>query len=554
MKFKSLALLDRIRPLFEKMGIDYDIMRNILYIKLLMDGRRVPTVFGSGKKQSDSMDKNQFIRSLWIYLLMGVILIPFIMMKNNYLFQMSMIFGIVMFLVITSLISDFSSVLLDIRDRNIIGVRPVDQKTLSMAKTIHILIYMICLTGALCGPALLISIVAQGPAFFFLFFISLIFIDIISIIFTTFIYFLILKYFDGEKLKDIINYIQIVLALVVMIGYQLIGRMFSVIDIRIEFVPSWWQYFVIPIWFAAPFQILQKAEMNSYLLTYTVMAAVIPLISIYIYIKKIPMFEKYLLKMGNNSIKRKERKKQSEGVLLRFFCRSREERIFFRFAKDMMNNERQFKLKAYPSLGFSLIIPFVFIIQRAADSSFHEIAKGRTYLFIYFCGMMLPTLVMLMGCSENYKAAWIYKVLPIKNFKQVFHGTMKAIMVRLFVPLYGMEAIIFIMIYGMRIIPDILVAFVASMIYSILCFTFMEKTLPFSKQFDSTQQSNVGLSMLLLLMLGFMAGAHFAITYIRFGVLIYLAVLLIIFIILWENAFHFSKVNKFNKRKNIDLL
>ena len=32
MKFKSLALLDRIRPLFEKMGIDYDIMRNILYI------------------------------------------------------------------------------------------------------------------------------------------------------------------------------------------------------------------------------------------------------------------------------------------------------------------------------------------------------------------------------------------------------------------------------------------------------------------------------------------------------------------------------------------
>ena len=82
-------------------------------------------------------------------------------------------------------------------------------------------------------------------------------------------------------------------------------------------------------WFAAPFQILQKAEMNSYLLTYTAMAAVIPLISIFIYIKKIPMFEKYLLKMGNNFIKRKKLKKQSEGVLLRLFCRSPEERIFF---------------------------------------------------------------------------------------------------------------------------------------------------------------------------------------------------------------------------------
>jgi len=516
-------------------------MRNILYIKLLMDGRRAPTVFGSGQKQPDSMNKNQFIRSLWVYLLMGVILIPFIVMKSNYLFQMGMIFGIVMFLVITSLISDFSSVLLDIRDRNIIGVRPVDRKTLSMAKTLHILIYMICLTGALCGPALLISVVVQGPMFFLLFFISLIFIDTISIIFTTFIYFLILKYFDGEKLKDIINYIQIVLAMVVMVSYQLIGRMFSVIYLHIEFVPSWWQYFVIPIWFAAPFQILQKAEINSYLLTYTAMAVVIPLVSIYIYIKKIPMFEKYLLKMGNNSVKRKKIKKQSEGVLLRFFCRSREERIFFRFAKNMMNNERQFKLKVYPSLGFSLIFPFIFIIQRAVDSGFYELAKGRTYLFIYFCGMMLPTLIMLMGCSENYKAAWIYKVMPIKNLKQVFHGTMKAFMVRLFVPLYVMEAIIFILIYGIRIIPDILVAFVASMIYSILCFIFMEKSLPFSRQFDSTQQSNVGMSMLLLLVLGIMGGIHFAITYIRFGVLIYLAVLVITFIILWENAFHFSR-------------
>jgi len=541
MKFKSLAVLDRIRPLFEKMGIDYDIMRNILYIKLLMDGRRVPTVFNSGKNQPDSMNKNQFIRSLWMYLLMGVILIPFIVMKSNYLFQMGIVFGIVMFLVITSLISDFSSVLLDIRDRNIIGVRPVDRRTLSMAKTLHILIYMIYLTGALCGPALIISIVVQGPVFFLLFFISLIFIDIISIIFTTFIYFLILKYFDGEKLKDIINYIQIVLAMVVMVSYQLIGRMFSVIDIRIEFVPSWWQYFVIPIWFAAPFQILQKTEINFYLVTYTAMAAVIPLISIYIYIKKIPMFEKYLLKMGNNSTIRKERKKLSEGVLLRLFCRSREERIFFRFAKDMMKNERQFKLKVYPSLGFSLIIPFVFIIQRAVDSGFYELAKGRTYLFIYFCGMMLPTLVMIMGCSENYKAAWIYKVLPIKNFKQVFHGIMKAFMVRLFVPLYVLEAIIFILIYGMRIIPDIIVVFVASIVYSILCFIFMEKSLPFSKQFDSTQQSDFGVSMLLFLVLGIMGGVHFAITYIRFGVWIYLAVLLIIFIILWENAFHFSR-------------
>lgn len=540
MEFKSLKLLDKFKFIFEKMGVDYDVMRNILYIKLLMDGRRVPTVFSNDKNQAKSENKNQFIRSLWIYLLMGLMLIPFIVMKSNYLFQMGIVFGIVMFLVITSLISDFSSVLLDIRDKNIIGVCPVEHRTLSMAKTIHILIYMICLTAVLCGPALLLSLVMQGPVFFLLFFICLILIDVISIIFTNLVYFLILKYFDGEKLKDIINYIQILLALVIMIGYQLIGRLFSVIDLKIDFVPRWWQYFIIPVWFAAPFQMLQKAEVNNYLLIFTAMAVLIPIIAIIIYIKLMPLFEKYLQKLGNNFIKAKNIKKNDVGLLPKLLCWNREERLFFCFATNMMKNERQFKLKVYPSLGFSLIFPFIFILQMTQSSSLQTIAKGRTYLFIYFCGLMLPTLIMIIGCSESYKAAWIYKAMPISDLKPVFHGTLKAFTVRLFLPLYIIEAIIFIVIYGIRIIPDIIIVFITAMIFSIICFMCLKKILPFSRRFDSMQQNNVGITLLLFFLLGIMAGVHFVISLFHFGVLIYLGVLLIVFILLWKNAFNIS--------------
>jgi hypothetical protein len=42
--FTVLKFLDRFRTLFGKMGVDYDMMRRILQVKLIMDGRRIPTV------------------------------------------------------------------------------------------------------------------------------------------------------------------------------------------------------------------------------------------------------------------------------------------------------------------------------------------------------------------------------------------------------------------------------------------------------------------------------------------------------------------------------
>ena len=37
---------------FYKMGIDYDMMRKILHIKLTMDERKVPTLFNQNKRKT----------------------------------------------------------------------------------------------------------------------------------------------------------------------------------------------------------------------------------------------------------------------------------------------------------------------------------------------------------------------------------------------------------------------------------------------------------------------------------------------------------------------
>lgn len=543
--FRILRFLDKLKPIFEKLGADYTVMRKILQIKLLLDGRRTPTIF-AGSKMKASQYSNKFLKSLWLYVLFGVILIPFVIMKNNYIYQMGFVFAIVMFFIMTSLISDFSSVLLDIKDKNIIGTKPIGPITIRLAKTIHIFIYMFCMTFALVGPALLVSLFAQGIIFFLTFLLSLILLDMFCIILTSLVYFMVLRFFDGEKLKDIINYVQIILSLAIMVGYQLIGRLFDIVDLKIEFIPRWWQYFIAPIWFSAPFQMIKSAEVNSRYVIFSAMAVVVPILSIVIYIKLIPLFENNLQKLSNSYGNAKKAKGKSVQLLSKILCRSKEEGIFYRFAFDMMRNEREFKLKVYPTLGYAIVIPFILMFQLLTHSGIKEISQGKSYLFMYFCGMLLPTVILMIGNSERYKGAWIYKALPIRNVMPIFKGTIKAFITKLFFPMFLFEAIIFTIIFGIRIVPDLLMMFLNMMIFIIFCFMAMDKILPFSKSFEAIQKANTGNILLLLIVLAIMAGIHYALTYISFGIYLYVILAFIINMILWKVAFNITP-NKLNK-------
>ncbi len=545
-EFKFLKLMDAFRKVFEKFGYNYVLLRKILQMKLTMDGRRVSTVFSNNNKSAATESNNNFFKSLGIYLLMGIIMIPFVLMDSNYMFQMSIVFAVMMFFIMTSLISDFSSVLLDIRERNILGTRPVSPKTLRLAKTLHVSYYLFTISFVLAGPALIISLIKNGPIFFLLFVVSIILLDMFCIVLTTIIYFLILRFFDGEKLKDIINYVQIVLSLVIMIGYQLVSRLFNIVDLNIAFVPKWWQYLIIPVWFSAPFQMLEKSEVNSTYIAFTALAILVPILALAWYNSVLQHFEKYLLKLSNNSVKHKKEMKRPGQFLSKILCRRKEERVFFRFASDMMKNEREFKLKVYPSLGFSIAIPFIFLFQQILDSGIKEISKGKSYFFIYFCGMMLPSVVMMIRYSAGYKGAWIYKALPISNLTWVFRGTMKALLIRLFFPFFLLQSIIFTAFFGVRILPELLVILLNLLLMNIVYFMMDGKYLPFSESFEGAKQGNVALTFLLMFGLAILAGLHYFLLFINYGIYFYMAIALILNLVLWKCAFRINmkKVNR----------
>lgn len=534
--FKFLKILDLFKPILEKLGIEYSILRKILQMKLIMDGRRVPTILNTSKSGSEEGD-NKFLKSLGLYLLMGLILIPFVWMRYNYIFQMSIVYTVIIFFIMTSLISDFSSVLLDVKDKNIIGTKPVTARTIHLAKTLHIFYYMFSISAALIGPALIVSLYRQGVLFFLVFLVSIIFLDLLIIVLTSFIYLFVLRFFDGEKLKDIINYIQIILSIVISVGYQLFVRLFDIMNLEVGFVPTWWQFFIVPIWYSAPFQMIKKAEVNSTYLAFTLMTIVVPVIAFAVYIKLMPLFEKHLQKLNNNTVGTKRSKRRSASLLSKIICHSIEERIFFRFVSDMMKNEREFKLKVYPSLGFAIVFPYIFIFQQMTGYDITDMSQSKIYFSIYFCGIIVPTAMWMMRYSSNYKGAWIYKTVPLRSFVPVFRGTIKAFLAKLFFPLYLLQAITFLPIFGVHIIPELIGVFINILIFNLLSFLLNGKSLPFSEEYKAAQPMNGMSSLVIFAGLGIIAVLHYFISKAPFGAYIYIVLSMILYMILWTVVF-----------------
>lgn len=546
-EFKVLKFLDLFRGFFEKSKVDYDVMRSILKVKLAMDRRRSATIVNRG---NNSGDKSSFGWSIFLYMFIGGMMAIYMAMPLPVFVTMSIILSVVMMFITLTMVADFSSVLLDLKDKNIILRAPVDYKTLNMAKTVHIVIYLSTIMAAFNCIPLAVSLFRYGIGFFMIFLLELICMSISVIFFTSIIYYVILSLFDGEKLKDMINYVQIIFTIVITIGQQVASRLFSVAErnFHAAFTLKWWCYLIPSFWMSAPMSMLEEGNFSTGYICLSILSIVMPLILFIVYIKLIaPKFEAKLQKMGSveNGSRRGRLKEWYFNKRSELLCRSSVERGIFNFIINITSTERKLKLALYPSLAMSAIFPFLFIFmfidtQESFGDIITDAAHGRQYLFMYMAVLIISTSMMLISKSENYKAAWIYKTAPIEKPSMVYRAAIKAVISKYAVPIYSFQAILFLALCGVRILPDLIVMFLNIILVSMIMMALSPKTMPFSREFNSSNGDNTGMAFLVMIIAGIMAGIHFGLTYIKGGVIILGVVVLIVLIVMWKKAFNFG--------------
>lgn len=542
-EFKVLKIIDKLSGLYKKAGVDYDVFRLILNAKLTMDGRRKATVFNDNRKNKE--DSNQFYKALIMYAFFGIFIGLMLIFNINKMYIMSMYFSAIMFMVLTIFISDFSYVILDVRDKNILFTKGIDNKTINAAKITHVFIYMTYLTLALVGVSFIVSF-KYGGLYSLVFLLEIILIDIFMIIITALVYLFVLKFFDGEKLKDMINYVQIILSISMVVLYQIVPRLFGAIDIvNITYKEKLWHLLIPPMWFAAPLSIISGEGVTLIKVIMCIFAIAIPVISIIIYIRLIPAFENNLQKLNNNEDKIKEKNK----ILVKInnlFCKDNSERAFFNFSLGIMNSEREFKLKIYPNLALGIVLPLIFLFPAVDRNSiggiFENIRNSRFYLSIYAFALVIPNILVMLRYSEKYLGAWIYEVAPISKVSSIFKGVIKAAIYKLMLGPYIILSIIFILLFGPRVIIHLIIALLGFILLMIINFGVLKKVFPFSRKFEATNNGEsleamfVSLGCIIVLLF-----IHFIVSKYILLVFIYLGLLIIVDLILWNFAFNISK-------------
>ncbi|MCB2355828.1 ABC transporter permease [Clostridium estertheticum] len=542
--FTVLKILDKFQFIYVKLGVNYKVMRMILQIKLTMDGRRVSNVMGKNKKSDESKGKNNYL-SLLMFNIFISIFIGLIMNSDMPAMKATnIVIGINLFMMISLMISDFSAVLLDVTEKSILLPKPIDNKTFNAAKTTHICIYLAGLSLSLNLIPLVIGTIKYGALFFVIFFIENILSVLIVITLTSLLYTIVLKFFDGEKLKDIINYFQILLAFVFAFGYQLVARVFNVSNMNSEYIPKLWHVILPSMWFAAPFGILIDGNKQPILMYLLVLAVVGPIVLIVIYFKKVvPYFEKNLQKLntkGGTVSRRSENRKEFIAGLV---CKDNIEKSMFKFTQNMIATERSLKLKVYPTLAMAVFMPVLFVFMDRNDKSFLDNIQngfgGKIHLLIYISIFLLCFCTAFINNSDSFKGAFIYKVLPIQNPGVILKGAVKGTIFKLIIPLYLLDSIVFLILKGPSIIVDLVVMFLVLLILSLVYFKLSNKAMPFSVKFATTDSGKLIMpSIVTSLLLGIFAGIHIAIRNNIIFICVYGIVLLIANVILWKTSFN----------------
>lgn len=535
--FFSLKILDLFRPLFEAFGVEYEKMRLIVSMKLTLDKR----------KNNSSENKNSLMQSVILYLVIGLVASRIIVMPIDIMTKMTVLFALIFVMLLTCFITDFSSVILDTYDRHIIGITDVKDITLNMAKIVHIIIYISIISLSISAFSILMILMAYNIGFCLLFILCMILMDFLLIMMTSVIYYLLIKIFKGEKLKDVLNLFQIFMILVFSIMYYFITSSLSDIQINYTFSINAYDLFIPFMWFASLFCVIFYGKIQTLYIIMAILGIIVPILSILIYIKLTPAFERNLDKLEQVSYNEKDSKTKKSFVskLANKICKNNEEKSFFEFIYTNLSRDREFKTRVYPTLASGIIMPLVLLIVTYDRSmSIMEYLKSlsttNNFLNIYLAVILLQNCILLLKYSKEYEASFIYDVLPISKKKNIYSAEFKVIIIKLFVPVFIIIGIPYLILFKAKFIVHLLIAFVSTIFISMGTFRVNDKSLPFSEDYAVTANTSNFLNI--IKSIGFVGVAvllHYLIilkTPYIFSVA-YLILLILIMKIIWNKVF-----------------
>jgi hypothetical protein len=522
--FLKIALLPA--PLYQKMGVNTLHLQAILATKLTMDDRRPNTFQQTQRKKNKKPISMATLGTMLMSALLGLIFLFSFSIGVNMVTSLTFYYSMFFFMLSATLISDFTSVLIDVRDSFIILPKPVSDRTFIVARLLHIFIHICKLVLPMSLPGMIYMLMNHNVPGTLLFILVILFVTAFAIFFINALYILILKITTPQRFQTIISYIQILFAVIIYAGYQILPRMINQYGLENFDISERSGIMFYPIyWFACGWQVFYTFSGTATQIAAALLAFLLPVGSLFIVLKYLaPSFnnklaminagagvEKTRTKIVNTTV----RKRTYAEWLSNLFTGSFAEKTGFLFSWKMTSRSRDFKLKVYPSIGY-LAVYVIIIFFNSKSLDLQQLKEGGTQSKIliitalYFTSLILTMAINQIIYSEKYKAAWIYYVTPLAKPGELILGSAKAAILKFYIPIVVFITAAGIVLIGVNVLPNIILGLFNELLIVTILVYAGNKMLPFSIQQNNNAKAGSFLrNMGVLAFSGLLAVGHF---------------------------------------------
>ena len=489
--FLKLALLPT--GVYQRMGVDTAHLKAILTTKLTMDDRRPNTLQQTRQRKSDKPVKAATLGTILVSAVIGLVYLFAFAIGKNDTTHFTFYFTFFFFMLAASLISDFTAVLIDVRDNYIILPKPVSDKTVVTARILHIFIHICKLVVPMALPGLVYVLINYSIAGGLYFILLVLLLTLFVIFFINALYMLILRLTTPAKFQSVISYIQIFFAIALYASYQILPRLadrLGILDFDATTQPG---LFVLPMyWFASAWNTLYTLRAGGLEVLFLSLCFVVPLLSLFIVIKYLaPSFNNKLALLNSVStdvpkpaaVKTKRTNSLYLTTMSRLFTKPGAERMGFLFTSKMTARSREFKVKVYPAIGYLLVIVvMMFLGKRRVNIQNFNKDNGRILIIsaLYITSLLLITAITQMTQSEKFKAGWFYFTAPLQKPGAVISGALKAALCKFYVPVIVLLTLGSLIFIGPSVLPNIMLGLFNQLLITMLIVYGNKKVFPFS--------------------------------------------------------------------------
>lgn len=488
-KLFSLKVLDLFKPLFNGLKVNYEKLRAILKAKLIMENRRTSAFSNSfsgqesnGKISQFFQNSNFFKRGYILFLIYGLILAGLCYGAEDIKLRYTALFAVGMFLFFAGIIVDFTEVLIDTRDRDILLYKPVGEKEINLARLISLIIYVVKLALIMFGPALLLTLVKR-PQEVPILLVEVVMLSVSLVMFEYIFYYVLFRIFKNLNIKSIITTVQVLIFVVLMIGFQVFGHIVDKeMAIKI-FSSEAFKYLFIPMWFTGPFELLY-GNFETINIIYTVLLIVffIGFIAINTAISK--DFEEILSKKNKVIINKKSSFLQR--LTNKFFAKNDMERAGVNMVFWMKGSDEKLKFQlgsiSLMIIVYPLIFYFAIFKKTQSPEATMTLAEMSRYITLinYMSAMMSLSIWQILNYATHYKASIIHLITGNLKLNKFRDGVIKgALFAFVFVPVVLNAVIMSFLIRGAWLI-DFINPIIFIMLSNIIGAKLILKKLPFS--------------------------------------------------------------------------